>query len=73
MCNKKIIYYLNISFFLSSIWGRQREKETREKEAKIETEAERERAFKYHLMPKCHRLKKFNRILMHSFPQRAIL
>jgi hypothetical protein len=33
----------------------------------------REGVFKYHLMPKCHGLKKFNRILMHSFPQGATL
>lgn len=41
------------------------------KGAKMEIETER--AFKYHLMPKCHGLKKFSRILMHSFPQGATL
>lgn len=41
------------------------------KGAKMEIETEG--VFKYHLMPKCHGLKKFNRILMHSFPQGATL
>lgn len=50
-----------------------RERERRERKAKIETKAGREKAFKYHLTPKCHRLKKFNRILMNSFPQGATL
>lgn len=43
------------------------------REEGVKMEVETERAFKYHLMPKCHRLKKFSRILMQSFPQGATL